>query len=126
MPAVTQSAAGGGTQFDGLTDETGLFTFDRSGNEFIQPRIKSIIFYTGSTITGWDINFVDPDGNVSLWQTGVTTNFALADGIQGIIVLPIGDTLNATNVPWSLSFTTDTMAAAGTITVDYDYVLLPQ
>jgi hypothetical protein len=119
MPAISQSASGGGSQFTGLTDETGLFTFDASGNQWIQPRIKSIIFYTGGAITSWDINFVDPDGNVSLWQTGTSTNFALADGTQGIILLPLAAD---TNVPWSLSFVTDTMAAAGTITVDYDYV----
>lgn len=124
MPAWTQTAAGGATQFDGLTDETGLFAFAASGSEWIQVRIKSIIFYTGGAITGWDINFVDPSGNVSLWQTGATTNFALADGTQGIIVLPASDTTNATNVSWSLSFVTDTMAAAGNITIDYDYVAM--
>jgi hypothetical protein len=121
MPTVQQSAAGGGSQFTGASSSTGLFAFDASGSEFIQVRIKSIIFYTGSTIVGWDLNLVDPDGNVSLWQTGSSTNFALANGTQGIIVLPIATT---TNVPWSLSFVTDTMAAAGTITVDYDYVAM--
>jgi hypothetical protein len=119
MPTWSQTRAGGGSQFTGATDETGLFAFDASGSEWIQVRIKSIIFYTGSTITSWDLNFIDPDGNVSLWQTGTSTNFALSNGTQGIIVLPLAET---TNVPWSLSFTTDTMAASGTITVDYDYV----
>lgn len=118
MPNTSQTVAGGGSQFTGLTDETGLFEFTDSGKSTIQVRIKSIIFYTSSTIVGWTLNFVDPDGNVSLWQDGSTANFALADGTQGIIVLPN----SSTNVPWSLSFTTDTMAAAGTITVDYDYV----
>lgn len=120
MPAVSVSRAGGGSQFTGADADTGLFSFLPSRNMQIQPRIKSIIFYTESTITGWTLNFVDPDGNVSLWQEGTSENFALADGIQGIIVLPLDDDL----VPWSLSFTTDTMAAAGTITVDYDYVAM--
>jgi hypothetical protein len=119
MPATSQTRAGGGSQFTGASSSTGLFAFDASGSEWIQVRIKSIIFYTGSTITNWDLNFVDPDGNVSLWQTGTSTNFALANGTQGIIVLPLAE---STNVPWSLSFITDTMAATGTITVDYDYV----
>jgi hypothetical protein len=119
MPTTQQTRAGGGSQFTGASSSTGLFAFDASGSASSQVRIKSIIFYTGSTITAWDLNFVDPDGNVSLWQTGATTNFALADGTQGIIILPIE---TDTNVPWSLSFVTDTMAAAGTITVDYDYV----
>jgi hypothetical protein len=117
--ATSQTRAGGGSQFTGASSSTGLFAFDASGSEWIQVRIKSIIFYTGSTITSWDLNFIDPDGNVSLWQTGTSTNFALANGTQGIIVLPLAE---STNVPWSLSFTTDTMAATGTITVDYDYV----
>ena len=120
MPNTSQSVAGGGSQFTGSSSSTGLFAFTNSGRDVIQVRVKSIIFYTGSTIVGWTLNLVDPDGNVSLCQAGSTTNFALADGTQGIIVLPN----SSANVPWSLSFTTDTMAAAGTITVDYDYVLM--
>jgi hypothetical protein len=119
MPTVQQTRAGGGSQFTGASSTTGLFEFGDTGSQWVQVRIKSVIFYTGGAITAWDLNFVDPDGNVSLWQTGTSTNFALADGTQGIIVLPIADT---TNVSWSLSFVSDTMAAAGTITVDYDFV----
>jgi hypothetical protein len=118
MPAVTQTRAGGGAQFTGASSSTGLFAFGNSGDATIQVRIKSIIFNTVSTITGWDINFIDAAGRVSLWQTGTSTEFALADGTQGIIVLPN----SSTNVPWSLSFTSDTMAGAGYVTVDYDYV----
>lgn len=120
MPAITQTQAGGGSQFAGTTDANGLFAFRNTGSPWVQVRIKSIIFYTASTIVGWTLNFIDPDGNVSLWQSGSTTNFALADGTQGIIVLPLGDD----NVPWSLSFTTNTMAAAGSITIDYDFIAM--
>lgn len=120
MPAISQTRAGGGSQFTGASDTTGLYEFGSSGKSTIQVRIKSIVFFTESTITSWDLNFVDPDGNESLWQTGTSTNFALANGTQGIIVLP----LDADNVSWGISFTTDTMAGSGTITVDYDFVAM--
>jgi hypothetical protein len=121
MPLSRQTRAGGGSQFTGASDTTGLFAFDPSGKATIQVRIKSVTFYTESTITGWTLNFVDEDGNVMLWQDGTSENFALADGTQGIIVLP---NATGTSQPWSLSFTTDTMAASGTISVDYDYVAM--
>ncbi len=121
MALERQTRAGGGSQFTGASDTTGLFAFSATGRSTIQVRIKSITFYTESTITGWTLNFVDDAGNTMLWQSGSSENFALANGTQGIIVLP---NATGTDEPWSLSFTTDTMAAAGTISVDFDTVAM--
>lgn len=118
MAVSKQTVAGGATQFDGTADK-GLWTFaTNTGGQQIQVRVNSINFSTGGAITDWTLNIVDPsDGQVIELLTDTTTDLS-AGGPSGFFVLPT----NSNGQPWRLTFVTTGMAAAGSITVDSDFM----
>ena len=119
MSVTKQTVAGGATQFDGTADK-GLFTFaNNTGSPAIQVRLNSVSFSTASTIVGWTLNLIDPsDDQVIELLTGTGTDFVLG-GPAGFMILPT----NSGGQPWHMTFVTDTMAGAGSINVDLDFVV---
>lgn len=116
MPIYTATRAGDTAQFTAQDADTGLLVPDRVGGAHVQVRINSIIFSTASTITGWEIALKNGAFSCT-WKTDTSTDFVLAD-TMGILLVPNTDT----DQPWSIAFTTDTMAGAGTVWIDYELV----
>lgn len=113
----TATRGGAANQFTAADADTGLLVPARVGGQGqLQIKINSVIFSTASTITGWEIALVNGAFSCT-WQTGSTTDFVLAD-TNGILLVPNTDT----DQPWSIAFTTDTMAGAGTVWIDYEIV----
>lgn len=121
MPLYTATRAGGGTQFAGTTAANGLFAVASTGAGNIRLQVFGIWFSTSSTITSWTLNAINPaSGQVVEILTDDTTDFVLG-GPSGFMMLPV----STAGVPWQLSFVTDTMAASGTLNIDYDFQLVP-
>jgi|GEM_PF-5777313 len=119
MPIFQATAAGGATQFDGLTAATGLFdAATHTGSPTIQVRVNSISFHTGGAITSWTLTMNDPGqaSHTTLLLTDTTADLACG-GPGGFMVLPT----NADSNAWQLAFVTVGMAATGTIKIDYDF-----
>lgn len=117
MPLYIQTVAGGGAQFDGAAEATGLLDPGNVGGARFKVRINSVMFYTSGAITSWTMTIKDGSGTtVGTWLTDTTATF-VAGGPFGLLELPaaVGDS-------YQLAFVTVGMAAAGTLTIDYDIV----
>lgn len=126
MPLYTATQAGGGSQFAGTTAANGLLSIASTGASNVRLWIVGVSFSTSSTIVGWTLNIVNPaTSQVIPLLTDTTTSFALG-GPQGFMLLPIAGAVGAaSNVPFQLTFVTDTMAAAGTLNIDYGFQPVP-
>jgi hypothetical protein len=118
MAILTQTAAGGATQFDGTTG-LGLFIpAANTGGPSIQARLNSVSFSTSGAITNWTLNLVDPsDGQVIELLTDTTADLVLG-GPAGFMILPT----NSDGVPWRITFLTTGMISAGTVKIDVEFV----
>lgn len=113
MPVQAETAVGGGTQF------AVTWTPDPTGSRLVRVRIKSISFYTGSTITSWTLGLSGISGHTPTLYTDTTATFWLG-GSGGLIDLP--NLATDTDQPMSVTFVTVGMAAAGSLVIDYDLV----
>ena len=122
MTILTATAAGGATQFDGLTAATGLFDpAANTGGASIQAKINSISFSTGGAITSWVLALVDPGDGQSIELLTDTTTDLVAGGPGGFFLMPTNDG----GASWQLTFVTVGMAAAGTVKIDLDMESTP-
>ena len=108
------------TQFDGLTEATGLFDpAKNTGNTAIQVRVNSASFSGASALTSWTFSLVDPSDSQSTGLlTGTSKEFAVG-GPAGFMQLPTNDG----GVPWHLTLVTVGMVGTGVFAVDSDFNL---
>lgn len=110
MSIITETAAGGGTQFAYETE------FPNTRSQFLKVRPNTVCFTTSGMITSWALTLLDEDGTtVATMLSGTTATF-YADDIGPLPVTDAGES-------YQLGFTTVGMAAAGTLTIDYQVVL---
>jgi hypothetical protein len=108
----------GGAEFDG-TAGAGLFDPGNLGSERNRVVVRSISFYTSSTIGTWTLTVKDAAaGNtVAVLLSGTSTTFVASGGSTGYYTLPAVD-----GDSYVLEFTTTTIAGDSRLTIDYDIV----
>lgn len=110
MAIITETAAGGGTQFAYTTE------FDDTGSDRVKVIANTVCFTTGGSITSWSLTLIDDAGTeVATVLSGATTTFY----VDELGPLPVTES----GVSYQLGFTTIGMAAAGTLTIDYQAAL---
>ena len=109
---ISEEAAGGGTQFAVAQ------VFGRTGNLRRKVRVRCS-FYTGGTITSWQVTQTSPTGtHVGLLLSGTDTTFS----VNGDSYFELFNDETTTDQPWTLGFTTVGMSAAGSFVIDWDVV----
>ena len=119
-----------GSQFDGLTDLTGLFDPGNNGHTGapnIQTRVNSIRFHTGGAAVTFELRTVDPEDalNVPLILDESSNGGPVNDWtIEGMILATApGDQGGGDS--WALTLTTVGMTGDGWLTIDYDFIGTP-
>jgi hypothetical protein len=124
--AIFKNKVLAGSQFDGLTDLTGLFDPGNNGHTGapnIQTRVNSIRFHCDGAAVTFQLRTVDPEdpGNTPLildeGPLGPTNDWT----IEGMILATaLGE---GKGDSWSLAYSTAGMTGDGWLTVDYDFIL---
>jgi len=120
--AIFKNKVLAGSQFDGLTDLTGLFDPGNNGHTGapnIQTRINSIRFHCEGAPPDFELRTVDPEdsGNTPKILGDTSTDWT----IEGMILATAlgggrGDS-------WALTYTTTGMVGDGWLTIDFDFIL---
>jgi hypothetical protein len=107
MSIITETAAGGGTQFAYDSE------FRNTGSRWSKVQINTVAFYTSGAITSWTLQLKDTAGAVMATILSSTTTATFYTTEVGH--LPVTDDGES----YQLAFTTVGMAAAGTLTIDW-------
>lgn len=107
MSIITETAAGGGTQFAYTT------AFGDTGSRWSKTQINTVAFSTGGAITSWTLSLCDEDG-VVLTTIATSTTTSLYYSIA-IGPLPVTDD----GASYNLKFATVGMADPGTLIIDW-------
>lgn len=110
MAIITQTAAGGGTQFAYTT------TFANTGSDRVKVLIGTVCFTTAGAITSWALTLEDEGGATRATVLSGTTTTFYSDNIGPLPVTAAGES-------YQLTFTTVGMVGAGTLTIDHQAIL---
>jgi hypothetical protein len=108
----------GPTQFDGLTEATGLFLPGQTGGQDIVARVKAITWSGWTSTTSWEwISFNPETGQEALIHSDSTTSLKVG-GPGGFQELNV----NVDGISWGYKFITTGMVGTGRLHLAWNFV----